>query len=76
MAGGLTAGGGCAVAPSTTGIAGPPSDGTEKPVGLCYLAVGTKQSVYVYEYNFRGSREEISSRAVNQALYLLYRQIK
>ena len=45
-------------------------------MGLCYLAVGTKQSVYVYKYNFRGSREEISSRAVNQALYLLYRQIK
>lgn len=76
MAAGLIAAGGCDVALSTTGIAGPSSDGTDKPVGLCYLAVGTKQSVYVYKYNFRGSREEISSRAVNQALYLLYRQIK
>lgn len=76
MAAGLIAAGDCDVSLSTTGIAGPASDGTDKPVGLCFLAVGTRQSVYVYKYVFQGSREEITARAVTQALFLLYKQLR
>ena len=76
MAAGLIAGGDCDVSLATTGIAGPQLDGTDKPVGLCYLAVGTKETVYVYKYVYTGSRAEITRRAITQALYLLYKQLK
>lgn len=76
MAAGLLAGGSCNVSVATTGIAGPKSDNTNKPVGLCYIAVGRKENVFVYKYIFRGDREQITRRAVNQALFLLYNQIK
>lgn len=76
MAAHLIASGACDLSLATTGIAGPSSDGTNKPVGLCYLAVGTAESVYVYKYLFSGSREEITERAINQALFLLYKNIR
>lgn len=76
MAAGLLAGGDCDIALATTGIAGPQSDNTNKPVGLCYISVGTSESVYVYKYQFNGDREQITKRAINQALFLLYKQIK
>lgn len=76
MAAGLIASGNCSVSLATTGIAGPKSDNTGKPVGLCYIAVGLSESVYVYKYIFRGDREDITQRAINQALFLLYKQIK
>ena len=76
MAAGLITTGDCDVSVATTGIAGPKSDGTGKPVGLCFIAVGTKETVYVYKYNYTGSRAEITERAITQALYLLYKQLK
>ena len=76
MAAGLIATGNCSVSLATTGIAGPASDNTNKPVGLCYIAVGTRETVFVYKYIFRGGREDITRRAINQALSLLYKQIK
>ena len=76
MAAGLIATGNCSVSLATTGIAGPASDNTNKPVGLCYIAVGTRKTVFVYKYIFRGGREDITRRAINQALFLLYKQIK
>lgn len=76
MAAGLIASGNCTVSLATTGIAGPASDSTNKPVGLCYIAVGTRETVFVYKYVFKGGREDITRRAINQALFLLYKQIK
>ena len=76
MAAGLLGQGHCTVSLATTGIAGPSADGTDKPVGLCYMAVGTAESVYVYKYLFSGTRAEITARAVNEALFLLYRHIR
>lgn len=76
MAAGLIKGGNCDVAVSTTGIAGPSSDGSEKPVGLAYIAVGTKEQVRVYRYELAGTREEITKTAVNLALWRAYREIK
>lgn len=76
MAAGLIASGNCSVSLATTGIAGPASGNTNKPVGLCYIAVGTRETVFVYKYIFKGSREDITRRAINQALFLLYKQIR
>ena len=73
---GLIAGGYCNISLATTGIAGPQSDDSGKPVGLCYLAVGLRDSVYVYKYQFGGSREDITQRAINQSLFLMYKHIK
>ena len=76
MAAGLITSGDCDVSIATTGIAGPQSDGTNKPVGLCFIAIGTKETVYVYKYNYTGGRAQITERAITQALYLLYKQLK
>ena len=67
---------GADVAISTTGIAGPKSDDTNKPVGLCYIAVGTKEGVHTYKYNFSGSREKITETAKNTALFLAIKKLK
>lgn len=76
MAAGLIASGDCDISVATTGLAGPKSDRTELPVGLCYIAVGLKESVYVYRYRFEGTREEITETAINYALFQAYRQLK
>lgn len=67
---------GADVAISTTGIAGPASDDTKKPVGLCYIAVGTKEGVHTYKFNLSGSREKITETAKNTALFLAIKKIK
>lgn len=76
MAAGLIAQGNCDVAVATTGIAGPKSDGSDKPVGLCFIAVGTKEKVRVYRYQLEGDREKITETAINLALFLTYKEIK
>lgn len=76
MAAGLIAQGKCDLSVATTGIAGPDSDGTGAPVGLCYIAVGTKERVRVFRYNLEGDRETVTKTAVNLALFLAYREIK
>jgi nicotinamide-nucleotide amidase len=67
---------GCDVAISTTGIAGPKSDDTEKPVGLCYIAVGMKDGVHTYRFKLSGNREEITETAKNTALFLAIKKLK
>lgn len=67
---------GCDVAISTTGIAGPKSDNTDKPVGLCYIAVGMKDGVHTYRYKFDGTREQITETAKNTALFLAIKKLK
>ncbi len=57
------------VAVATTGIAGPQSDDTKKPVGLAFIAVGGRSGVHVHKMNFSGDREEITETAKNTALY-------
>lgn len=76
MAEGLILSGNCDVSISTTGIAGPNSDNTNKPVGLFYIGVATKESVQVYKYNLKGSRKSITETAINFALFLAYKLIK
>lgn len=76
MAAGLLRGGNCDLAIATTGIAGPKSDNTEKPVGLCYIAVGMKSGVHTYKLNLSGNREEITETAKNTALFLAIKKLK
>lgn len=76
MAEGLIGQGNCDISVATTGIAGPKSDGTKKPVGLCYIAVGLKENVFVYQYNLEGNRDNITNTAINYALFLAYKHLK
>ncbi|MBD3949697.1 competence/damage-inducible protein A [Tuanshanicoccus lijuaniae] len=56
------------VAIATTGIAGPTSDGTNKPVGLVYIATYVKGAVNVEVYHLFGTRTLISERSSKTAL--------
>ncbi|MBS4461433.1 competence/damage-inducible protein A [Aerococcaceae bacterium zg-B36] len=56
------------VAIASTGIAGPTSDGTDKPVGLVYIATYVKGKVNVKEYHLFGNRALICERASRIAL--------
>ncbi len=75
MAAGLLKQGNCDVAIATTGIAGPDADGSNKPVGLCYLAAGTRERVRVFRFRLSGDRETVTQTAINLALFLAYREI-
>lgn len=76
MAMGLLNSGNCDIAISTTGIAGPKSDNTSKPVGLLYIAAGTRDNIEVYEYKLKGDRATVTNTAINLALFLAYNTIK
>ena len=76
MVEGLLSDGNCDIAIATTGIAGPKSDNSAKPVGLCYIAVGTEENIAVYEYKLKGSRDTITNTAINLALFLTCKTLK
>lgn len=55
---------------AVTGIAGPAADGTDKPVGLVYIAVSTADSTRVTENHFSGDREAVRNQTIQAALDL------
>jgi len=55
------------IAISTTGIAGPSSDDSNKPIGLVYIGIVDKNKSYAIEYHFSGNRESIQKKATNYA---------
>ncbi len=60
------------IAISVTGIAGPSGGTTEKPVGLVFMALASKdRETIVNEFRFSGSREEIREEAATAALDML-----
>lgn len=58
---------------SITGIAGPASDDTKKPVGLVYIALAHTDGVDVRAFHFSGSRERIRRASASNALDMLRR---
>jgi len=74
MAAGLQADG-CNLAISTTGIAGPDSDGSGKPIGLCYIDIGNGEQIVVYKFNLAGDREKVIKTATNYALFQAYKAL-
>lgn len=60
---------GADIAVSVTGIAGPKSDNTQKPVGLVYIGVSDGVATEVREYHFSGDREQIRTSTAKTALH-------
>ncbi len=69
MVKGLLSNGNADLAVSTTGLAGPQSDESGYPVGLCYIGVGSQSKITVYKHKFSGTREEITKLGVETALF-------
>jgi nicotinamide-nucleotide amidase len=59
------------LAVGVTGIAGPDSDGSEKPVGLTYVAVASAQGTAAREFRFGGDRASNRRQAAVEALQML-----
>jgi nicotinamide-nucleotide amidase len=59
------------VAVSITGIAGPGGGSTEKPVGLVFLGVATRDDVRSERHLFPGDRNDIRHAAMIRALEML-----
>lgn len=59
------------LAVGVTGIAGPDSDGTSKPVGLTYVAVASAERTSSTEFTFHGDRESNRRQATTEALRML-----
>jgi nicotinamide-nucleotide amidase len=59
------------LAAGVTGIAGPESDRTTKPVGLTYVAIASTGGVASHEYMFSGDRWANRRQAAGEALRLL-----
>lgn len=76
MAEGLRASLGCDLALSVTGIAGPASDATEKPVGLTYIGLSDREATRVERHVFGLDRQGNRALAVRAALELLARGLK
>lgn len=60
---------------ATTGIAGPTGGTPEKPVGLVYIALATKDYVYHEKHLFHKDRVGNKRAAANAALLMLRRDI-
>ena len=55
---------------AVTGIAGPSGGSNEKPVGLVWIAIGTKENVLTKKYLFQGNRLKIRQHTTFEALKL------
>lgn len=54
---------------STTGIAGPKSDGSGSPIGLCFIGVSYMGETQTYKYMFSGDRNDVIRKGVNAAIF-------
>lgn len=64
------------IAISVTGLAGPNSDESGKPVGLVYVGVATEAGASAREYRFSGDRDAVRVQAATAALELLLQAAK
>lgn len=56
---------------SVTGIAGPAGGTSEKPVGLVWIGLATRERTRAFKFQFNGERAVIRQRAAQNALNLL-----
>jgi len=64
------------IAVATTGIAGPSGGSPKKPVGLVWFAVSDADGFAgAWQFQFRGERKTVQSRATTYALGLLWRHL-
>lgn len=75
MAKGLLESGNCTLAITVTGYAGSSVSPTDDD-GLCYIGVGVKDKIQVYEYKFSESRTENIERATNAAIFLAVKTVE
>lgn len=77
MAVGAKKASGASVGLGVTGIAGPISDESKKPVGLVYMAAcGPKGSILLEKHNFKGTRLQVKKQSAEAALKLLLKAVK
>ncbi len=55
---------------AVTGIAGPTGGSAKKPVGLVWIAIGTKSKIITKKYQFNGNRLEVRQKTTYEALKL------
>ena len=61
---------------AVTGIAGPGGGSKNKPVGLVYIGIGTKQNIVTKRYLFKGNRLKIRQETTLESLRLSNKIIK
>ena len=55
---------------AVTGIAGPTGGSVDKPVGLVWIGIGTKEKIITKKYQFNGNRLEIRQKTTLESLKL------
>ena len=55
---------------AVTGIAGPTGGDVDKPVGLVWIGIGTKEKIITNKFKFNGNRLEIRQKTTLEALKL------
>lgn len=71
MAEGIRKRSGAHIAVSVTGIAGPGGGTEEKPVGLVYIGISTREKTDAVRFHFAGNRDKIRQLSVKNALDLV-----
>ena len=55
---------------AVTGIAGPTGGTIDKPVGLVWIGIGTKEKIVTNKFQFNGNRLEIRQKTTHESLKL------
>ena len=55
---------------AVTGIAGPTGGSIDKPVGLVWIGIGTKEKIITNKYQFNGNRLKIRQKTTYESLKL------